>query len=784
MRRLFTGLAVATAMVLAARAWADPPEIKGITPYGAQRGVATDVAISGGNLAGHPRILAPFGVDVDAAAVENKDAANWKLKLTVQPDVPVGIYAVRVKTEEGLSNPFLFAVGQLPQVAEKEENSTFETAQAIPSLCVVEGQAAGNDVDFFKFSGKKGQRIVVDAQCARIGSGIDPTIRLTTASRSYVASADDSPGLLTDARLCAVLPEDTDYVIELSDSSYQGGARPIYRLVVGPVPVAEEIYPIGGRQGETVGFELRGGTLPGLRVAAATLVPIPGREFARVRITNQTLGVAAPSDPVLDLESSGPVLIDTQTEVREPSDPTQPPVRVSAPVVLNGRIDPAGDEDRFVISAAPGQRLRLRVLAADLHSALDGQLQVLGAKNAVLATADDTNMPPIIASKKANRKTAPSISPDPSLDFTVPPGQNELTVVVRDLEGRGGIGYPYRLVVEPVKPSFDVRPDDAQVSIRKGGTVAVDVGITRRGYNGPITLKVTNPPAGLTVREGTVPEGQAAGVLTLSAAADANFDVVDLNVVGEGQGPDGPIVEPVRKPLVFAQQGDLPTNYLYQTGVPAAPAEPGPVALETSETPIEVVHGFDAPIPVKVKRTEKADGAIDLAAALGLPGGLTFAAGKIAEKATEGTATIKAAPEAPVGKVTIALTGKGKFANKDQTFDTPAVTIQVVRPAQLELAAPSAEIKAGTTAEIKGKLVRKGPFKEPVTIKVSGLPAGLKAEPVTVAPDASEFLLKVVAEPKAAAATATAQLAMAFQLNKKDYSTPPTPLAVKVLPAK
>src|SRR5206468_5383420 len=143
-------------------------------------------------------------------------------------------------------------------------------------LVVVEGAAPGSDVDYYKFPGKKGQRVVVDAQCARIGSGVDPSIRLTTASRSFVASADDSPGLLTDARLTAVLPEDGDYVIELSDSRYQGGGRPVYRLLVGEVPVAEEVYPIGGREGDTVGLELRGGTLDGLKLAAARLASAGG----------------------------------------------------------------------------------------------------------------------------------------------------------------------------------------------------------------------------------------------------------------------------------------------------------------------------------------------------------------------------------------------------------------------------------------------------------------------------------------------------------------------------
>ena len=39
------------------------------------------------------------------------------------------------------------------------------------------------------------QRVVVDAQCARIGSGVDPSIRLSTAGHAYVGSADDTPGL-------------------------------------------------------------------------------------------------------------------------------------------------------------------------------------------------------------------------------------------------------------------------------------------------------------------------------------------------------------------------------------------------------------------------------------------------------------------------------------------------------------------------------------------------------------------------------------------------------------
>jgi hypothetical protein len=784
MTRFKFTLAVAVALVLTSLAWAaDPPTIKGITPFGVPRGQATEVTISGGNLTGNTQFLAPFPFAIDPDSTNSSDAGKWIAKITVAPDVPLGVYPIRVKTDGGLSNPFLFSVGQLPQVTEKEDNNTFETAQVIPALCVVEGQVAGNDVDFFKFVGRKGQSIVVDAQCVRIGSTVDPSIRLTTAARAYVASSDDAPGLVTDARLSTILPEDGEYVIELSDSRYQGGSQPIYRLLVGSVPVADEIFPLGGRQGETVGFELRGGTIPGMRVAAATLAPDPGEE-ARIKLTNQTLGIAGPNDPVLDLEAVPPLVAGTLPEVREPADPAAPLLRVALPVVLNGRIDPAGDEDRYVFSVTPGQKIRMRMLAADLNSALDGQLQVVGAKGTIVATADDTNLPALIIPKKANQKADPIISPDPSLDYTVPAGLTEVTIAVRDLEGRGGVGYAYRITVEPVVPSFDLRITDSQLNIPKGGTVAIAVTATRQGYNGPITLDVAKLPPGLTVRKGVIAAGQTAGTMTLTAAPDAAFDLADLRIMGTGEGPDGPIVCLAKKPQIFAQQGTLPTNVVWQIGLPVAPVSAGAVELETPAEPIEIVHGFEAKIPIKLTRSKDADAEVDIATLPPLPPGLTASASKIAEKTNEGSATIKAGPDAALGLLAVVLTGKGKFADKTQTFIAPLVTLNVVRPASVELGSASVDVKAGESFELKGKLVRKGPFKEPVTLKLNGLPAGLKAEPVTVAPDATEFAIKVTSEPSAEAATATIQVAIAFQLDKKDYSTPPVSFALKVLPAK
>jgi hypothetical protein len=770
----------ATAPVMAA-----PPQINGVAPLGARRGTSTELTISGANLAGNPRLIAPFGFQLDAKATAQakSDASNWKLTVAVAPDVAVGVYPIRVQTDDGISNPFLWSVGQLPQIAEKEDNSTFEIAQLLPEVpVVVEGQIAGNDVDFFRFHGKKGQMILVDAQCSRIGSGIDPTIRLTaaTANRTYVASADDSAGLLTDARLTAALPADGDYIVELSDSRYQGGTRPVYRLVIGAVPAADEIYPLGGRTGDTLGLELRGGTLSGIQIAAAAMRSISGTGLMPARISNAMLGNCTSGTAVLDVESLTPLVVSSYPELREPTSDAAIPVRTVAPIVLNGRIDPAGDSDRYLLETTPGMRLRIKVEAYELGSALDGVLQVLGNNGSVLANADDT----IIPMPARNGQQAQSlVIPDPSIEFTVPGGTKEIALVIRDLENGGGVGFPYRIVVEPLLPDFQLVLNEPQVSVPRGGSAAVGVTVVRKGYSGPINVTVADPPAGLSVRQGTIAAGQTAGFLTLTADAGASFPAVPLKLVGRAQGQDGLFERPASKQVVYAQQNNLPMCAIDHIGLVAAPALPTLVALETPSNPIEVAHGFSAAIAVKAVRTKGSEGALAITP-LPLPPGLSIPAASLGDKATESTITVNAAVAAPLGTSTIALQAKGKIAGAARTFDLPAVTLSVVPPAGLELAAPQLEVKQGATTQLTGKIIRKGAFKGPVTVKINGLPAGLKADPVTVAGADSSFSIKVAADTKAAPATTATQVALAFQVEKKDYPIPPTSLSIKVLQAK
>ncbi len=123
--------------------------------------------------------------------------------------------------------------------------------------------------------------------------------------------------------------------------------------------------------------------------------------------------------------------------------------------------------------------------------------------------------------------------------------------------------------------------------------------------------------------------------------------------------------------------------------------------------------------------------------------------------------------------MTIGLQAKGKFAGAERTLALPAVTLTVVPPASVELAAPAHRDQARRNrSSSRGRSSARGHSTARSPSRSTACRPGLKAEPVTVAGGASSFVVKVVADAKAAATSAGTQVALAFQVEKKDYSGP------------
>ena len=205
--------------------------------------------------------------------------------------------------------------------------------------------------------------------------------------------------------------------------------------------------------------------------------------------------------------------------------------------------------------------------------------------------------------------------PDPSLELTVPGGTNEITAG----DPRPGEPRRSRLPVPDRGRAALARLracwlNESQVSVPRGGTAAVGVTVKRKGYSGPITVTVADPPAGLTVRPGTIAAGQTAVCSRSPAAADASFPAAPSSLSAAAKGTNGPFERLAFKQVVYAQQSNLPMCSDRPLRPGRGPALALPVTLETPSTPIEVAHGFSATIPVKVARTKGADAALAITA--------------------------------------------------------------------------------------------------------------------------------------------------------------------------
>jgi hypothetical protein len=791
----------------AAAASADPPKLTATAPLGVQRGHVTDVVFHGAGLHETPRLLAPFPFQLEDSAGTGSDAARWKVRMNVDARTAVGVYPIRVATESGVSNPILFAVGQVAQVAEVEPNSAFTGAQIVSTPVVVEGECAGNDVDFFKFKGKKGDRIVVDAVCARVGSGVDPTVRLTSASARFVASADDTPGLFTDGYLTAVLPEDGDYIVEFCDSRFAGTGRAGYRLLIGAVPYAGEAHPFALPRGENAAVELRGGTLSGPRLFALRTPADSRLAMFWPVIPARLLGDPAWSDSSLDVELPVPLLLGGPLAVVEPDDRSVKLPPLVPPVTIVGRLATEGERDSFSITAQPGSKHEIRVEAWGLGSALDGQLRVVEKGGRVLGETDDGKSSGGRRGGGGGGRAQGPVSTDPAFDLTMPSGTDGVTLVVKDLIGRGGVGYTYRVVVTPDQPGFQLALLDEQFAVPRGGVSLLKVAITRRGYEGAIAFEVVGLPAdgGVTALPSVAGPRSSEAVIPFRASANATFSGGDVQIIGRGD--HGPVVT-ASKTIVFAEQtiadsgfgigGTIPSYTRPSVSLALAVCRPGPIEVAVEPKTYLVPQGTTVDVPLQVTRSH-GDKKIYKVAAIAPPTGLNVAELELDPNRVNATAKLTAAPDMRLGDTAVGLAlqtpapaGPGRrrggaAAKKDAASPASAtgpaiwITLEVVRPAQLVLADNALTVAPGGTAPIRGRVARAFPFGGEVEIKLDGLPAGVKAGPVKVAAGATDFSVALEAAANAPVGEKEVAVLPAYKIGGKDHKGEPRPLRLKVL---
>ncbi len=173
-------------------------------------------------------------------------------------------------------------------------------------------------------------------------------------------------------------PEDGDYLVEIRDALYRGRQDFVYRLTVGELPFVTGIFPLGCQIGDKATVALRGWNLPTHELTVDTTSKKPGVYPVSVWAGNV-------------VSNHMPFAVDTLPECleKEPNNQLGEAQAVTLPIIINGRIDPSGDQDIFCFTARAGDQVVAEVYARRLDSPLDSVLRLTDANERQLAFNDD-----------------------------------------------------------------------------------------------------------------------------------------------------------------------------------------------------------------------------------------------------------------------------------------------------------------------------------------------------------------------------------------------------------
>ena len=531
----------AWAISLAAQsAMAAAPVIAELKPRGAEIGRPFTLTAIGRNIGEGARVIstlpASFTLVLPPQTPGTLSAPGRSASFLVEPraDAAAGVYPVRIESPSGISNVLLFTLGTFPEVTEEESqpnslpnrNDTIETAEPVRSApVVVNGTLRGPERDVYRVSGKAGERRVFELEARRCGSAIDPVLRILDGAGKQLARSDDAPGANLDARLDFTFPSEGNYYVEVTDARFSTQAQNFYRLKMGAYRYADGIFPLGGRRGEHVPVTFFGGNL-GAGGARSTA------DLSKTGTTLALTHVALPDSPVLPFAFA----VSDLPELMEPV-----AGEVPIPSVVNGRLDKAGEIDRYHFRVEPGEKLIFELQARELGtSRLEGIIAVWDAAGKKLASAGDQPLPEDVFAVQGTSRT----SSDPFLNLTVPADVRELVVSVEDLALRGGSLYGYRLIARQQAEDFTLTVSSPFVNIPAGGTAVISVSADRRGFDGPIQLTIPGLPNGIRVSGGVIPREyidagntrtiNRRGILTITADPGVSLATGQLEVWGEG----------------------------------------------------------------------------------------------------------------------------------------------------------------------------------------------------------------------------------------------------------
>ena len=528
-------------------------------------------------------------------------AETATLRVTLAPDAEPGDRELRVGARLGLSNPLVFWVGELgefrkpeadpntgparfkPARNPNEQRSTPPTETRITLPAVANGQILPGGVDWYRFSARRGQRLVVAAGARAlipyladaVPGWFQAALTLCDAKGHELAYADHYQ-FHPDPVLFFEVPSDGDYLVQVRDSIYRGREDFVYRLTIGELPFLTSIFPLGGPAGSPTTLELTGWNLPTNRLV---LTPsMPSTRLVSIRSGNHL------SNPLPFAIGDLPECLE-----KEPNNSLETAQSVTLPVVINGHVDEPGDQDIFGFAGNAGDALVAEVYARRLESPLDSVLELTDATGRRIAFNDDYE------DRASGLNTHHA---DSYLRVTLP-ADGTYYVRLTDQQHQGGADYAYRLRLGPPLADFDLRVVPSSITARAGASVPVTIYALRKdGFTNEITLALKDAPAGTTLSGGRLQAGADQVRLTLKAPARPAKEPFSLSIEGRaviaGQEVIRTAVPADDMMQAFAYRHLVPAHELKLAVLPNARWLAGDMVKVLGPTPIRIPAGGTA----------------------------------------------------------------------------------------------------------------------------------------------------------------------------------------------
>ena len=210
--------------------------------------------------------------------------------VAIAADAQPGPRELRLVTSQGVTNPLVFYVGQVPEVMRKplpisqlqvlgkealalQKRPAEEIEEQIDVPSTTNGQISSGKVNRYRFRATQGQKLVMTVKARELVPYIadavpgwfQPVLTLCDADGNEVAFSDDYR-FMPDPTLFFEVPENGEYVLSIYDAIYRGREDFVYRITIGELPFVTSLFPLGGRLGRPLevvaeGWNLSAGEL-------------------------------------------------------------------------------------------------------------------------------------------------------------------------------------------------------------------------------------------------------------------------------------------------------------------------------------------------------------------------------------------------------------------------------------------------------------------------------------------------------------------------------------------